>query len=103
MIKEPYNPAMYRHQVEQMIKDNDIKDLDAFLSFLFTEGWNSQYVIRNRYQKPPETKFIHRFNALWVYPFFLITIPFRYLIYGHIDLSKDSKLGRLILKLIGNY
>ena len=44
--------------------------------------------------------FVNRLNLIWVYPLFFISIPFQWLFRGVIGFSRDSKIGRLVNKLV---
>ena len=47
-------------------------------------------------------KFYHRLNLLWITPLFLIFVaPFQWLTKGRIGFDERSKVGEIILNLVG--
>lgn len=51
--------------------------------------------------KKPNRTMYHRFNFLWVWLLTLVLSPVRYLVYGDIGWSKETKVGRFLLKICG--
>lgn len=65
------------------------------------DGWsNGDYVVY-KYDDIKPKSFFQRLNTLWVYPLFIITIPIQYLITGSHGTNRNSKLGKIIDKLVG--
>lgn len=53
-----------------------------------------------RYAEPSKKSFWQRFNICWVYPLFLITIPYQWLVNGEIGVNKNTKIGKVIDYLV---
>lgn len=49
------------------------------------------------------TRWYHRLNLLWVMPLALVFSCFKWIITGRIGIEPPSRLGKLIVKLIGGY
>jgi hypothetical protein len=65
-----------------------------------SDGWrNGDYVVY-KYTKSTKRTFLQRFNMLWVYPLFILAIPFQFLFVGDIGLNRNSKIGRLVDRLV---
>jgi len=103
MIKESA-PHVYRHQLENIIKEKNCKTTQGVLDILYGNHWNdyqTDFVIKYRSVKIPPQTFAQRLNTLWVYPLFVVFMPFRYLLYGRSHVDEDSRLGRMVSFLIG--
>jgi len=98
---DSYRPHIFKSEIKKLIKDEEINSLDEFINIIFDE--NSEFVIKSKYQKIPKTTFLNRFNLLWFYPLFILSIPFTYLFFGSFHVSEDSETGKIIIKLIGKY
>lgn len=67
-------------------------------------GDDSEYIVRYRYDPYMKTTPLNRINMLWVWPLYVVTVaPFLYVKNGHSGVKKESKLGRILTKLIGEY
>ena len=69
---------------------------DDVLSYLVEE--NDVYRIV-QYSRADST-ILNRVNMLWFAPVFILSMPVQYLIKGHIGFSRNSRLGKLITKLL---
>ena len=49
----------------------------------------------------PQSKIIHRLNMLWAFPITLICAPYMWMRRGQIGWHNKSKVGRFILKCVG--
>lgn len=78
---------------------------ESILKVLFGDDFNDRtefyvYWWDNPYEK--ETAWWQRVNKLWFIPLFLIFIaPVQYLVKGHVGFDSRTKIGEIILKLIG--
>lgn len=89
---------LYRHQLEQMLKEaHNPQDV---LGFLFDDD---QFSIIDRYADVDKLTKLQRFNRLWVYPLFILAAPFRYVMYGDPGYDRESRLGRVLERLVGYY
>ena len=64
---------------------------DALLEYLLEDG---DYSIR-KYERTHKSIF-NRINILWVYPLFLIQIPFQWLLCGDIGFKRESRIGKVL-------
>ena len=44
--------------------------------------------------------FIQRFNYMWVFPIFLVSVPVQWLYRGEIGVSRNSKIGKIVDRLV---
>lgn len=97
------------YEVDSLIKeykeDNDGKEPTGkeMLEHLLgdSEGWsNSDYTLERYKYSTKNRSVLQRLNWLWVYPLFLITTPFQWIFTGNVGLSKNSRIGRVVDKLI---
>lgn len=104
MIKERIR-NLYRHEIEAQLtnhKEASAKDLLDLLFGTYNNDYNTDLVIKRKYGPTPVTTILHRLNALWVYPLFILIIaPFRYIAFGQAQLSEDSKIGSIFISLLG--
>jgi len=94
-----------RHELESKIKEGGLSSSSDVLNLLFgtyNDGYYSEYVVKKRWGDTLESgSFFNRVNTLWVYPLFLILIPFRYLMFGEFRINEDSRFGKVIIYLVG--
>jgi len=64
------------------------------------EGWSGSDYVIYKYSDNSKRNFIQRVNTIWVYPLFIITIPFQFLFLGNCGVNRNSKIGKLINWLI---
>ena len=62
---------------------------------------NSDFILKYRHPELSDRTLFQRGNVLWIVPIFLILAPFRYLIWGESRVNEDSKLGRILIFLVG--
>lgn len=85
--------------IEQAGGDKATKD--SILEVLFDDTgdfyvywWDNPWIV--------EKKWYHRLNYLWMLPLFWIFIaPFQWLVKGEVGFSEKTKVGEMILKLVG--
>lgn len=53
-----------------------------------------------RYQDDSKRTLLNRLNLLWVCPIALLCIPFQYLSTGNTGVTRNSKIGRIVDKLV---
>lgn len=110
-ISRKYKEA-YRYELEREI--GHIRGNDAFcestkkaiLNHLFGDHdcrAESKFKVVHRYNPYIKCKWWQRVNKLWIYPLFMITIPFQWLLRGETGVQTDSILGHTIKRLIGRY
>lgn len=63
-----------------------------------------KYIVRYRWNPYEESTPLNRFNMLWVWPLFVVFVaPVMYIKHGHTGVRKETKLGQILVKLIGEY
>ena len=98
-----------RSTYKQDIKNKaggDKATADSILDLLFGTYYNdydSEYVVTWEGSYSKEKNIWNRLAFLAILPFFVITIPFQWLLLGKVGVSQNSKFGRVILKLTGDY
>lgn len=94
----------------------ELKDLHGYENFckvteaeiinnLFGDGYShakSKFKLVHRHNPYTKTKWWQRINRLWVFPLFLCTLPFQWIIRGETGISTESDLGIILTKLIGS-
>lgn len=65
-----------------------------------SDQWCGGDFVVYKYSKSKKRTFLQRFNMIWVYPLFIITIPFQYLFLGDWGINRNSKFGKIIDKLV---
>lgn len=65
------------------------------------EGWYRGSFIVYKYTDNSKRSVIQRINMLWVYPLFLLCIPFQWVCTGSIGVTQNSKIGKVLDKLVG--
>lgn len=99
------DPSEIRNfEFKQLLKDNNINTLDELYSFLYPYDFSpDNIIIRKRWFDTPKTTMLNRFNSIWVFPIFFVCIPIRYILYGNFYVNKESKLGKILKSLLGEY
>lgn len=96
----------YRIQIEKVIKEENIQTVNQLLDLLYgnyNSDFESDYKVLFERDPYIESTKLQRFNLFWVWPLWLITIPFQYIIRGEYGVKKETKLGQILTKLIGHY
>lgn len=73
--------------------------LEYMLGDYYNPTGHSDFVVY-RYKDKKKRTFLNRLNMLWVYPLFIITIPFQYLFLGDWGINRNTKLGKIVDKLV---
>lgn len=84
---------LYRHEL------NSLETKEQVLDELFGTWENdlrSDYVVYKYKDRNTSKKVIHRFNLLWVYPLFLLSVPFQWLFLGSVGVNRNSKIGKTV-------
>ncbi len=83
----------------------NLNDMSAneLLELLFDHSRHPDFKVIDTREHNPEIKIYHRLNCLWVYPMTLIAAPFMWLFKGEVGWDIDSKIGKFLLKCIGDY
>ena len=82
------------------LTESDIEKFRKVIYGYYDNDYYSEYTLTD-YSKTPEDTWWQRFNCLWVYPLFIVCIPFRYVLYGDYKFHPNSKTYKIITKLIG--
>lgn len=111
---------MKKKEKEMRIKDfeEELKDLYGYERFdKFTKDKSITHLFGD-YESRPDSKFkvvyrrnpdikntpMQRFNMLWVWPLYMLTVaPYNYITKGDTGVERESKLGKLLNKLVGYY
>lgn len=109
-----------KKEKEMRIKDfeEELKDLYGYDKFdKFTKDKIITHLFGD-YESRPDSKFkvvyrwnpdikntpMQRFNMLWVWPLYMLTVaPYNYITKGDTGVERESKLGKLLNKLVGYY
>ena len=64
------------------------------------DRWTGGDYVIYKYSDKSKRSFLNRLNLYWVYPLFIITIPFQFLFFGEIGVNRNSKVGRIVDRLV---
>ena len=94
---------LYKHEFLQQVKKYDCKNIDDVVNLIFDDDNYDcpDMIIKYRWPDPISSTILNRINALWVYPLFIIIIPFRYVLFGNYKVDEDSKLYKILIALLG--
>ena len=76
----------------RFLKNPEKPDAGEVLTFMLDGG---EYVIYKYHDVTPRN-FIQRINTLWVYPLFVLSIPFQFILQGSIGVNRNSKIGQIL-------
>lgn len=103
MIYKKKNMA-YRHQVRKLAGGKNAT-ADSVLEVLFPYEDYGEFKIQHwddLYNSDAKKTWWQRLNLLWVYPiFFTLVLPVQWVVKGRIGFDERTKLGRVVLKLVG--
>lgn len=57
--------------------------------------YRGNFIVKTYYNRSERTIW-NRLNLLWVYPLFLVALPFQYLITGDTGVNRNTKIGRIV-------
>lgn len=87
------------------MKQNIIKEVggnptvDELLTYMLGDDYSDGEYLVYRYEYSKRS-LMNRVNMLWVYPTFLISMPFIWLFTGGTGVTRSSRIGRLIDYLV---
>ena len=87
---------MKRQVLTEVGKDASVEDV---LNHLFGDDDNSSDYVVYKYVHSDRT-LLNRLNLIWVWPLFLISMPFQWLITGNTGVTRNSKIGRIVNTLV---
>tara|TARA_R110000803_G_scaffold13482_9_gene37939 strand:- start:20908 stop:21228 length:321 start_codon:yes stop_codon:yes gene_type:complete len=75
---------------------------DEVIDWLLGEeqGYSDHDYVLYKYDYNRGRTLMNRINTLWVYPVFILSIPFQWIITGDYGLTRDSKIGKIVDRLI---
>jgi hypothetical protein len=89
-----------RNEIAELIKGKSEREiLDIFFDFEFRDN---RYYICDHWRDSHKTTRLERFNHLWVWPLFILCIPFLFVINGEPGINPRSRVGKIITKLLGD-
>lgn len=89
------------HGYGRLCKVTEVK----IINHLFGDAYSnprSKFKVVHRRDPYIKTKWWQRINRLWVFPLFLCTLPFQWIIRGETGIPTESDLGIILTKLIGS-
>ena len=102
MIAE-HTRSLDKEQFEAELEQQGLTGHDGAMVALFGDDGRSDLCVRYRWSQGKRELLIHRLNTLWVYPAFILLIPARYLMFGQYGVDKDSRFGKMLTYLLGDY
>lgn len=107
-------PTLHRSDLERKLIEHGFEnwkeisrflcegDPKAYINYdLSQEQYAYQIVDNVEWREYRSATFWQRLNRLWFVPFYLLTIPFQWLIRGRVGFETTSKLGMLCQKITG--
>lgn len=108
MMKEKTNEA-YRHVIERELKESFGESFTAndVLKHFFGD-YNNEYRSYSRYTlhqyTKPRQSAVQRLNILWVWPLYAALVaPIKWIITGSSGVKAESKAGKILSFLLGDY
>ena len=71
---------------------------DELVELMFGNAYNDysgNFIVKS-YDSYSKRTVWNRLNLLWIYPLFLVAIPFQYLITGDTGVNRNTKFGRIV-------
>ncbi len=65
-----------------------------------SNGWNDSDYVIYKYEYNQKRSLFNRLNYLWVWPLFILSIPFVWIFTGDYGLKRTSKIGSVVDWLI---
>ena len=88
--------------VEDLTKEDLLSLIPAStLDQEWETGNNTEFVLITERDKYYKKTILNRINCLWVYPFVIVTLPFKWVITGQWGYSRNTKFGRILGDLVG--
>lgn len=103
---------VYKFEFEEELKDLwgydkfDKYTQDKIIEHLFgmlDRNPTSKFKVVHKRNPYIQTTTIQRINLFWVWPLWLVITPFKWIVTGEMGVTKESKVGKILTKLIGNY
>lgn len=95
---------IYRSELIEDFGKPDSRTAKELMDFLYGDYDNeSDYVVVSRWYPIPKQTRLQRLNLLWVFPLYLLTVPYQWVFIGSVGVNQDSKIGKLLQKLIGGF
>ena len=95
--------SLYRNEVKAILDDHKCETINDALDIIFG-GYDNDYwtdLVVYRRCESSKTTILNRINTLWVYPLFIVCIPFRYVLFENVGFNRDTKFGKFVLDLVG--
>lgn len=91
------------HTLDYHVKEQcgkSLRDLtkDELITLLFgnrDNDYTSNFIVKC-YDNYSKRTIWNRLNMLWVYPIFLMLLPFQYIITGDTGVNRNTKIGRIV-------
>ena len=102
-MKEYYSTDSILKEVkEKYTREGEEVTTTDVLEYLLgnNEDWNGSDYVVYKYNERSDRSFLQRFNMLWIYPLFILTIPFQFLFLGNTGVNRNSKIGKIVDKLV---
>lgn len=99
--KIAHNLTLKREIMAELNERRGENSAEELLTMLLGDGINEHTHWEFRLYKYREDKrtLVNRINMIWIYPLFILTIPFQWIITGSVGVSRNSFVGRAIDKL----
>ena len=107
-MESNYSGWNWRRKVEEDIKRHEeitgrkVNTKEALLDYLFGDYQSHPETILDIYLLTPEDKtWKHRLNMFWAFPVTLVCAPYQFIVNGGVGWTNKGKVGKFILKSIG--
>ncbi len=103
--QSPCNLTLKKEIMEELNERRGENSAEELLTMLLGDGCEEGAHWKFRLFKYDESNrsFINRLNMVWVYPLYIVTIPFQWLILGRSGVDRNSLLGRALNYLLKIY
>ena len=67
------------------------------------DGWSGSNYVLKCYDDGDSRSALQRFNYTWVWPLFILCTPFQWVFTGKTGVTRGSRIGNVLNKLVGLY
>ena len=103
IYKRGWQRTLSEYELAAYLKERDVINPERVAQLIvgrYDERWHQFTLIDNSYISD-ETTLLQRVNRIWFVPLYILTMPFQWLVKGHVGLRNNSKLAKLMAKLTG--
>lgn len=104
-IFTPKVTQAYRFQLEKTLKEyfGEKYTSTDIMNYLFNHDYSGDFIVTYKHYPYEKRKIWQRLNLLWVWPLWIPLGFIKWILTGDMGVRKESAVGKVLVKLIGNY